>query len=118
MTRRLFPILAMPILLVLVFMHPATSADAEPDAQQAHPAVVEQPTARAGALAAPHDILCDEFLGGATIYCVHGVSGDAVAQMANYANCGTEDSCHWDWIVPGSGPYQGDGMWALRGSNP
>ncbi len=74
--------------------------------------------AGAAAAAAPRDVECDEFLGGTRIYCVHGLDGNVIAAMENYAGCRTEDSCDWVYRSNVSGPYAGDGYWMLVGVNP
>jgi hypothetical protein len=53
---------------------------------------------------------------GTLITCRYGTTGDVVAQLRDYANCPTEDSCGWQW-VPGQGSGTGDYRWFLTGSN-
>lgn len=62
---------------------------------------------------APHDIAWTK--AGTLWTGRHGAAGDVVAQMQDYAQCVTEDSCNWQWIN-GSGSGTGDFRWFLTGT--
>lgn len=68
-----------------------------------------------GAQIAPHDIACTKT--GTLWTCRHGAAGDVIAQLQDYAQCATEDSCHFVYI-PGPAGHTDDGRWFLVGDNP
>lgn len=76
---------------------------------------VSHVAAYVGAQVAPHDVACTKT--GTLWTCRHGSVGDVIAQMQDYAQCGSEDSCHFVYI-PGPAGHVDDGRWFLVGDNP